>query len=197
MKQHPPSNFFAAKDKDMFFSNTLASPGQKASIWGNSLISSHSHHVEHKGPPTKWPRNQWEKTFPTKSFHGRVWFVHKRNQILRNCFLDNPTAQITPVIPTNFMDLMVVALYYNGPRAVSTEVVESFIKAYAGELPTPAEVAQFFDPVMETVPSQQRMDLRSLPQKGGQHRHWQVWAEQACSTKTSMKTVNKRRQDKR
>jgi hypothetical protein len=36
-----------------------------------------------------------------------------------------------------------VVLYYNSPRA---EVIESFIKAYAEELPTLAVVAQFFDP---------------------------------------------------
>jgi hypothetical protein len=60
----------------------------------------------------------------------------------------NTGARITSVIP-DFVDTMAVVLYVNGPGAVSTEV-EGFINAYAGELPTPAVVAQFFDPVTET-----------------------------------------------
>jgi hypothetical protein len=48
------------------------------------------------------------------------------------------------------VDPTAVVLYYNGPGAISTEVIEGFIKAYAGEHPTPAVVAQFFDPVTET-----------------------------------------------
>ena len=79
-----------------------------------------------------------------------MWFPHKRNQILRHCFLDKPTARITPVIPTGFVDPTAVVLYYNGPGAVDTETISGFIKAYAGDLPAPAVVAQFFDPVLET-----------------------------------------------
>jgi hypothetical protein len=42
---------------------------------------------------------------------------------------------------------------------MSTEVVEGFIKAYTGE-PTPAVVAQFFDPITET--DQKKMAVRDL-----------------------------------
>jgi hypothetical protein len=46
------------------------------------------------------------------------------------------------------VDHTAVILYFNGPG--DTEVIKGFIQAYAGELPTPAVVAQFFDPVTET-----------------------------------------------
>jgi hypothetical protein len=105
--------------------------------------------MEHRRPPTEWAGHKQEKTSPPKSFYGRVWFVHKSNQILCNYFLDNPTARITLVVPTNFMDHTAVILYFNGPSAVDTEVIEGFIQAYTGELPTQAVVAQFFDPVTE------------------------------------------------
>jgi hypothetical protein len=116
------SNFFAAKDEDMFLKHS-GIVWSKASLWDNSLIllpisnNDHldifrmhptvgnqfmlvsfigkdvediadlehhvqlltpliitplpsdikpEHYVEHRGPPTKWPLNQWEKTFPTK-----------------------------------------------------------------------------------------------------------------------------------
>jgi hypothetical protein len=100
--------------------------------------------------PQNGPVTNGKKLSPPKSFYGRVWFMHKRNQILRNCFLDNPTARITPVVPTDFVDHTAVILYFNGPGAVDTEVIEGFIQAYTGKLPTPAVVAHFFNPVTET-----------------------------------------------
>jgi hypothetical protein len=48
------------------------------------------------------------------------------------------------------VDHTAVILYFNGPSAIDTEVIEGFIQAHAGKLPTPAVVAQFFDPVTET-----------------------------------------------
>ena len=100
--------------------------------------------------PQNGPVTNGKRLAPPKSYYGRVWFPHKRNQILRHCFLDKPTARITPVIPTGFVDPTAVVLYYNGPGAVDTETISGFIKAYAGDLPAPAVVAQFFDPVLET-----------------------------------------------
>jgi hypothetical protein len=100
--------------------------------------------------PQNGPVTNGKKLSPPKSFYGRVWFAHKHNQILCNCFLDNPTARITPVVPTNFVDHTAVILYFNSPSAVDTEVIEGFIQAYAGKLRTPVVVAQFFDLVTET-----------------------------------------------
>jgi hypothetical protein len=54
------------------------------------------------------PVTNEKKLPPPKSFYDRDWFAPKRNQILCNCFLDNPTARITPVVPTNFVDHMAV-----------------------------------------------------------------------------------------
>ena len=145
------TNFFTAKDEDMFLKHSGIT-WSKASVRSNALIVlpiSTEDHLEvfriHPGPVTNGKR-----LAPPKSYYGRVWFPHKRNQILRHCFLDKPTARITPVIPTGFVDPTAVVLYYNGPGAVDTETISGFIKAYAGDLPAPAVVAQFFDPVLET-----------------------------------------------
>jgi hypothetical protein len=70
--------------------------------------------MEHRDCPQNGPVTNRKKLSPPKSFYGRVWFVHKRNQILCNCFLDNPTARITPVVPTDFVDHKAVILYLNG-----------------------------------------------------------------------------------
>jgi hypothetical protein len=263
------SNFFAAKDEDMFLKHS-GIIWSKASVWGNSLISlpisnddhlgifrAHptvgnqftlvsfigrdvedtadlEHHVQLLTPliitplpsdikpeqataimwntgdrPQNGPVTNGKKLSPPKSFHGRVWFAHKRNQILRNCFLDNPTARITPVIPTDFVDPTAVVLYYNGPGAVSTEVVEGFIKAYAGELPTPAVVAQFFDPVTETDQQKWLLGFDTTPaaakflankewirvarhEKGADIGIGKCGQNKPANTKTIAKTANKK-----
>jgi hypothetical protein len=131
-----------------------------------------------------------KKLSPPKFFYGRVWSAHKHNQILCNCFLDNPTALITLVVPTNFVDHTAVILYFNGPGTVDTEVIEGFIQTYAGKLPTPAVVAQFFDPV--TKMDQQKWLLGfDTPQATVTFLANKKWIHIACREKGAITGVGK------
>jgi hypothetical protein len=59
-------------------------------------------------------------------------------------------AHITPQVPIRWYDDTAVIIYYKGPSAINTTVIEGAITAFAGHLPKPAVVAQFFDWVTET-----------------------------------------------
>jgi hypothetical protein len=100
-----------------------------------------------------------------------------------------------------------VVLSYNGPGAVSTEVVEAFIKGYTVELPTLVVVAQFFDPVTETDQQKWLLGFNTAPavakflankihvahhKKGIYIGIGKYGQNKPANTKTSTKTVTKR-----
>jgi hypothetical protein len=104
---------------------------------------------------------------------------------------------------------MAVVLYYNSPGAISTEVDEGFIKACAGELPAPAVVAQFFDPITETDQQKWLLGFETTPaaakflankewiritrhKKGADIGIGKCGQNKPTNTKTSAKTANKR-----
>jgi hypothetical protein len=99
--------------------------------------------------PVWGPVTNSKKLAPPKAFQVMVWNIARRNQILRNGFLQKPRARIVPVIPSDFHDDTAVIVYNKTNWCIDTNLLEGLIGAYATMLPTPRVITQLFDYVTE------------------------------------------------
>jgi len=95
--------------------------------------------------PIWGPTTNSKKLAPPKAFQVMVWNISRRNQILRNGFLQKPPARIVPVIPTDFQDDTAVIVHNKTNWCIDTNLLNGLIGAYATALPVPQVVSQIFD----------------------------------------------------
>jgi hypothetical protein len=76
--------------------------------------------------------------------------AHNEEESNHHPFLTKPRVRKAPLIPTG-IDWTALVCYYKGPGTINTNDLEALVSAYAGHLPRPAAITQFFDFVAEDV----------------------------------------------